>query len=89
MAEERPVTEGDWETVAQMATRAEGKAAISALSAADVPCKLVVDHTDAPAPEGIDPNIGQATSGVQVRVPRERRDEALALLSADQSRDVE
>lgn len=86
MAEERPVTDGDWDTVAQMATRAEGKAAVSALSAADIPCKLVVDHTEPPGPEGIDPNLGQATSGVQVRVPKDRRDEALALLSTDQSR---
>lgn len=88
MSEDRPVIEDDWQTVAQLATRAEGKAAVSALTAADVPAKLVVDHTDPPAPEGIDPNIGQASSGVQVRVPPERHEEALAVLSTDQSRDA-
>lgn len=85
MEDVRPGDEGDWPTVAQFATRGEGDAAVSALSAADLPCKLVVDHTDAPGPQGIDPNLGQATSGVQVRVPPDRLDEALALLAADQS----
>lgn len=81
MAPDRPVVEDDWPTIAQFATRTEGDVAVSALTAADVPSKLVVGHTEPPGPQGIDPNLDQATSGVQVRVAPEHVDEALAVLS--------
>lgn len=80
MADEQPTTE-EWPTIHQFGTRAEGDVAVSALSAADIPSKLVVDHTEG-GPQGIDPNLDQATSGVQLRVPHDRVDEALALLAS-------
>lgn len=83
MTEQDRVSDSDWPTVAQFGSRAEGEVAVSALSAADVPCKLVVDHTEEPAPQGLEPNIGQATSGAQLRVPSDRVDEARALLLHD------
>lgn len=82
MGDQDRVTETEWPTIAQFGTRAEGEVAVSALSAADVPCKLVVDHTEPPGPQGIDPNLDQATSGVQLCVPPQQVDEALALLAS-------
>lgn len=80
MADERPIAE-EWPIIRQFGTRAEGDVAVSALSAADIPCELVVDHIEG-GPQGIDPNLDQATSGVQLRVPHDRVDEALALLAS-------
>lgn len=81
MPDDRAATEEQWPTITQFGTRGEGEVAVSALSAADIPCKLVVDHTEEPGPQGIDPSLGQATSGAQLRVPPDRVDEALALLA--------
>lgn len=83
MPDDRSVTEEDWPTIAQFGSRAEGEVAVSALSAADLPSKLVVDHTEEPGPQGLDPNLDQSTSGAQLRVPPDRVDEALALLAVD------
>lgn len=80
MDDQRPTTE-QWPTIAQFATSGEGEVAVSALSAADIPSKLVVDHTEEPAPQGLHPNIDQSTSGVQLRVPEDRVEEAVALLA--------
>ena len=81
MSEQDRVTESEWTTVARFATRAEGEVAVSALSAADVPCKLVVEDGEGPGPHGIDPNLGPEISGVEVRVPEDRVGEATALLT--------
>lgn len=81
MSEQDRVTESEWTTVAQFATRAEGDVAVSALSAADVPCKLVVEDARGDGPHGIDPNLGPEAAGVELRVPEDRVGEATALLT--------